>query len=231
MLLIFRSVLVALLVTALVGFPVIAAGARPLGMVVRAEDAHLSGATASIGADVFAGEALQTNPGGSLRLKFGSTQLYLNSASNAFLGQDANPLRVVLTQGTLGFSSNVGNQFEVETPVGVVRSADGQRAFGEVTIIGPKKILVAAYHGTLVVNGAGVQRTITEGNAFNVTLSPDPDPMGSDPKPAAPPKPALHAGAGYLLFDAVVIGTAAGLGYAAWHFATESDPVPNPRNP
>ena len=67
------------------------AAEKPLGMVLVAENAHLSGATANIGADVFAGDALQTDPGGSWRLKVGSTQVYLT----------------------------------------------GQRAFGEVTILGP----------------------------------------------------------------------------------------------
>ena len=226
--LILRNVLVALLVSGLPVFPVMAAGARPLGMVVTAENAHVSGAVASVGSDVFTGEVLQTDPGGNLRLKFGMTQIYLNSGSNATLGQEANPLRMVLTQGTLGFSSAAGAQFEVETPVGIVRSADGQRAFGEVTLVGPKKILVAAYHGTLIVKGVGIERTITEGNAFNISLAPDPEPAGAGPTPASP-KPALHGGGGVLIFDAVILGAAGGVGYAIWHYTTESDPTPPPQ--
>jgi hypothetical protein len=223
-LLMFRNTLIAFLISGLVSLPAMSAGARPLGMVVTASNAHLSGANASIGADVFTGEALQTDPGGNLRLKFGSTQIYLNSGSNAVLGQQADPLRVQLTQGTLGFSSNAGKQFEVETPVGLVRSADGQRAFGEVTIVGPKKILVAAYHGSLVVSGPGVERTIPEGDAFNVSLLPDPQPAAEPP--AGSPTPAFHPGAGSLVFDLVILGAAAGVGYAIWHYTTESDTTP-----
>jgi hypothetical protein len=163
-----RKTLIGFVISGLAGFPAMAAGGRPLGVVVTADKAHLSGANASIGADVFTGELLETEPNGTLRLKFGATQLYLNPASNVVLGQEANPLRVILNKGTVGFSSNAANQFEVQTPVGIVRSADGQRAFGEVSIVGPDKILVAAYHGSLVVSGAGIERTITEGNAFNV---------------------------------------------------------------
>jgi hypothetical protein len=220
-----RTGVIACLIAGILNLPIIAAAARPLGMVIVAENAHLSGANANVGADVFTGDALQTDPGGSLRLKFGSTQLYLTSDSNALLGQEANPLRVKLTRGRLGFSSGVAGQFEVETPIGTVRSADGQRAFGEVTILGPQKILVAAYHGSLVVAGAGVERTIPEGNAYNVTLTPDSDPAAAGPAPAAP-KPALHPAVGSLAFDLVLLGVAGGLGYAAWHFATESDTVP-----
>jgi hypothetical protein len=221
-----RSTLIGFVIAGLAGLPAMAAGARPLGVVVTADNAHLSGATASIGADVFTGELLETEPNGTLRLKFGATQLYLNPASNVVLGQEANPLRVILNKGTVGFSSNVANQFEVQTPVGVVRSADGQRAFGEVTILGQNKILVAAYHGSLLVSGAGIERTITEGNAFNITLSPDPEPAGADPAPGSPQR-AYHSGHPGLIFDGVILGGFAAAGYVAWHYSTESDTNPS----
>jgi hypothetical protein len=221
-----RSTLIGIMISGLSGLPAMAAGARPLGVVVTADNAHLSGATASIGADVFTGELLETEPNGSLRLKFGATQLYLNPASNVVLGQEANPLRVILNKGTVGFSSNAASQFEVQTSVGVVRSADGKRAFGEVSIVGPNKILVAAYHGSLVVNGAGTERTITEGNAFNISLSPDPEPAGADPAPGSPQR-AYTSGHQALVVTAVVGGGLAVAGYFAWHYATESDTNPS----
>ena len=225
-----RSVFIACLICGLLNVPPAMAAAKPVGMVVLAENAHLSGVTANIGADVFTGDVLHTDPGGTLRMKFGATQLYLNSASAATVSQEGPPLRVSLTQGTLGFSSNAADQFEIETPVGMVRGADGQRAFGEVTILGPQKILVAAYHGSLVVAGSGVQRTIPEGDSYNVTLVPDAAPGGAEPSalpPAGSPKPGLNTH-GTLVFDLIVIGAAAGVGYAIWHYTTESDPHPHP---
>lgn len=221
-----RSTLIGFVISGLAGLPAMAAGARPLGVVVTADKAHLSGATASIGADVFTGELLETEPNGTLRLKFGATQLYLDPASNVVLGQEANPLRVILNKGTVGFSSNVANQFEVQTPVGMVRSADGQRAFGEVSIVGPNKILVAAYHGSLVVSGAGIERTVTEGTAYNVTLSPDPEPAGANPSPGSPQR-AYNTGHGPLIFTGVVVGGFIVAGYLAWHYTTESDTNPS----
>jgi hypothetical protein len=234
--LIVRSALVACLISGLLNLSPLAAAAKPLGMVVLAENAHLSGVTANVGSDVFAGDTLHTDPGGSLRLKFGSTQLYLTSDSAATLGQETNPLYIALAHGTLGFSSNAAGQFEIDTPVGAVRAADGQRAFGEVTIVGPRKILVASYHGSLVVAGSGIQRTIPEGNSYNVTFVPSSDSSGANPAgsgadpaaaaPAGPPKPALTSGS--LVFDLVMIGAAGGFGYFLWHHFTESDPNPTP---
>ena len=71
-----RSLLIACLISGLLNASPAMAAAKPVGMVVLAENAHLSGVTANIGADVFAGDVLHTDPGGNLRMKFGATQLY-----------------------------------------------------------------------------------------------------------------------------------------------------------
>ena len=79
-----------------------------------------------------------------------------------------------LTRGTLTFHAVGTTQFQVETPVGIVRAADAKGAFGEVTVLTPGKIVVAAYRGDLVVTGSGMERMIKEGDAFTVTLVADP---------------------------------------------------------
>jgi len=216
---------------------VLSAGAavNPMGMVVSAVNARVAGVNAATGADVYAGDFFDTDSGGSLRLKLGSTQIYLASASGATLDRDGTRMGVKLTRGTLGFSSADANHFQVDTPIGIVRAADGQRAFGEVTILSPQKIMVAAYHGSLAVEGSGISRTIKEGDTFNVTFVAASDPAGAEPTPAAAPSPApnpapvpaLHGGGpGSLVFDAVIIGAAALTGALVWHFETESNWTP-----
>jgi hypothetical protein len=221
-----RPVLIGILCSAMV----LSAGAavNPMGMVVSAVNAHVAGANAAGGADVYAGDFFDTESGGSLRLKLGSTQIYLAAASGATLDEKGTTMGVKLTRGTLGFSSAAASHFQVETPVGIVRAADGQRAFGEVTILGPQKIMVAAYHGGLVVEGSGISRTIKEVDTYNITFVPASEPAGADPAPAAPkPVPALQGGfAGSLIFDGVVLGAAAVTGYLFWHYFTESDSTP-----
>jgi hypothetical protein len=211
---------------------VLSAGAavNPMGMVVSAVNAHVAGANAASGADVYAGDYFDTESGGNLRLKLGSTQIYLRPASGAVLDENGTTMGVKLTRGTLGFSSATASRFQVETPVGIVRAADGQRAFGEVTILGPQKIMVAAYHGGLVVEGSGISQTIKEGNSYNVTFVPASDPASAAPAPPAPkPVPALQGGAGSLIFDVAIIGAAALTGALVWHFETESDSTPPPQ--
>jgi hypothetical protein len=188
-----------------------------------------------MGTHVFAGDFLQTDPGGTLRVKVGSNQLYLASASSAVLLEEQNKIQVKLTHGTIGFSSPVAARFEIETPVGTVRASDGKAAFGEVTLVGPQKILVAAYHGSLVVSNAGMERTIAEGDAYNVSLAQGPQGSGTgtDDNTDTANSNGSNQKGGYaihnhqpLIFTAVVAGILAGVGYAVWHFANESDYTP-----
>ncbi len=248
-----RPFLVVFLATSLLNLPAMAAGGKPVGMVVTAENAHLGEANAAMGTNIFGGDSLQTDPGGTLRVKVGGNQLYLASASSATLLDEQSKIRVKLTQGTIGFSSPIPSQFEIETPVGTVRAANGKAAFGEVTIVGPQKILVAAYRGSILVSGGGVERIVKEGDAYNVTFLPNADPsaLAQGPQGAGASNGTdkdngndngnnqndsgnNQKGGGYavqnhgpIIFTAVVLGIAAGGAFAAWHVATESDSTPH----
>lgn len=230
-----RPVLVAILAAGLINLSTLAAGGKPLGVVVTSENAHLAEANAAMGTNVFSGDYLETGPGGTLRVKVGSNQLYLSSISSAVLLEEQNKIQAKLTHGTISFSSPAASHFEIETPVGTVRAAEGKAAFGEVTLVGPQQILVAAYHGAIVVSNAGVERTIAEGDAYNVSLAQGPQGAGTgnddntdDGNNGGNKKRggyAIHNNAP-LIFTAVVAGVLGGLGYAVWHFSTESDYVP-----
>lgn len=232
-----RTFLVAFVISGLLNFPANAA-AKPLGMVVAAENAHLGGTKLSMGTNVFPGDSVQTDAGGTLRLRVGPTQVYLASESAAVLEQTSDKIGATLSRGTVGFSSAQANQFEVETPVATVRPAAGS-AFGEVTLVGQHTILVAAYRGSLLVSANGVERTISEGNSFSVTFVPDGDSSsaaqdqqggGTDNDNGnGKQKRSTQYGVTYngqIVFTAIFIGLAAGGAYAAWHYATESNPNP-----
>jgi hypothetical protein len=230
-----RLALVAVLIAGLLNLSVMAAAGNPLGMVVNAQNAHLGDANAAMGTNLFSGDSLQTDPGGSLRVRVGANQIYLTSASFATLLQDRAATRLKLDRGTLGFSSSTADRLEIQTPIGLIRPANDKAAFAEVTIVGPTKILVAAYRGSIVVSNAGFERTIPEGAAFNVALA-----QGQDAGAARPDdndgndgnydqhRRAFHDYAP-LIFTAVVAGALAGLGYLVWHLADESSPNPPPR--
>ena len=157
----------------LVNLPVMAASEKPLGVVVTADHAQLDNAKAAIGADVYSGDALATYSDGSMRMKVGASQVYLLASSSVTLLPRADMVQAKIERGTVGFSTPGPSQFEIETPLGVVSSANGQRVFGQVSLVTPTSILVTAYEGALVVKALnGEEKTVDEGQTYQATLLP-----------------------------------------------------------
>jgi len=176
-----RAWLVASLIAALAAAPALAGNEKPLGMVIQAEVAHLDNANAVVGATVYPGDALATEPGGSLRLKLGSGQLYLLGSSVATLAQNPAAVHAVVNRGTVGFSTSAGDPVELETPLGIVRASSGA-GYGQVTLTGPREMIVSAYRGDLIVDYNGELHTIPEGKSVRVEKE-----MEASAEPAAAP--------------------------------------------
>ncbi len=106
----------------------------PTGVVSDAVLAHVDGADAALGANVYAGDALNTDAGGTLRMRVGSGQLFLLASSDASITQDHGRIDMLMKRGTAGFSGTVDDPLEIDTPVGTLRPANDKHAFGQVTI-------------------------------------------------------------------------------------------------
>ena len=168
-----RSVLIGLVVSGMVNLPVMAASAKPLGMVVIADHAKVDSASAEIGTDVFAGDALATDPTGTMRMKVGASQVYLLASTAATLASAENRVQANVTRGTLGFSTNAPDQLEIATPFATIRGADSQRVFAQVAVLSPTKMQISAYEGSLLVIAPnGDRKMISEGETFEATAAP-----------------------------------------------------------
>jgi len=213
-----RPVISALLVAVLAigpwNLPASAATAQPLGVVIQAKSAHLDSSEAVMGATVYSGDAIDTDAGGTLRLRVGSNQVYLTSSSAASFGQAGNVAQVTITSGTIGFSGSKPDQLELETPGGILRGAPGQPTFGQVTVLSPQEMLISAYRGSLTLDNDGEFHTISEGKAYRVTIDEEMSAMSSDDQPVKVRHKkrrrvaffiigmsAALAGAGYLLYQ------------------------------
>ena len=238
-----RSFLCAVLALSVANLPAaFAAGGEPLGIVIQAQDAHLSNANAAIGATVYPGDALATERDGTLRLRVGTGQLYLAASSSASLTQNAKVTRVTVASGTVGFVYVTTADIELQTPVAMVRPANGQRAQGQVTVTGPNHMIVSAYSGALLVERNGETRIVEAGKSYNVSFDPNATPSAQQPAGAGTSdqngngngndQNGKYGGGnprdkGQLIFDAVVLGLTAGGGILAWHYITESSTSPN----
>ncbi len=218
-----RSCLVAFLCFSLLNLPAMAATAKPLGMVVLAENARLDNANAIKGTDLYSGDVLSTDQSGSLRLKVGASQVYLLSLTSAVLAQEGATVRAKLDHGTLGFSTVAADQLSVETPLGIVRSADGQHVLGQVMVLSSKQIEVSAFEGTLVVDSDGQLKTIEQGATYTATLAADSDAAGAQ-GPTGAVKPGINWKR--VAVVAFFVGGTATIAAILWVEATESCTVP-----
>jgi hypothetical protein len=221
-----RTCLVAFLMVGMLDLPVFAANEKPLGMVIQAEEAQLGSAKATVGATVYPGDTIATEMGGTMRLKVGSGQVYLLSASGATLSENTSAFHAVVNRGTVGFSSAAVEPFELETPLGVVRPAAGP-AYGQVTLTGPREIIISAYRGDLIIDNNGEIHTIPEGKSYRVTMDLDP----AQPTPAAAQgpygtgvKPAVNPHFLLKLTAVAIVGVAT---YFLYRELSESPSKPN----
>lgn len=211
---------------ALLGVAVTIGADIPTGVVSDAVHAHVDGADATLGANVYAGDALETYPGGSLRLRVGAGQLFLLASSDASITQDHARIDMLMKNGTAGLSAKIDDPLEIDTPVGTLRPADEKHAFGQVSVVGSRQVIVTSYEGTLSLTHNGEQRLIEAGKSYRMSLAPGPAAAPA----AAAPQGGQGAGSGgnnsHLVVDTVVIGGAALAGFLVWHVMTESPSAP-----
>jgi hypothetical protein len=223
-----RTFLSIALAAALLPLPAFAANEKPLGMVVQAQDAQIGTAAVAIGTTVYPGDTVETQMSGTLRLKVGGSQVYLLASSAATLSQRSDMVHALVKTGTVGFSSNGTDQVGLEIPEGIVSAANGQPAYGQVTMVGPREVVISAFRGTLVLDNDGELHTIAAGKSYRVTM---------DLEPAAP-APQEAAGVGgkdvdivaprhrHLVFDLIVLGVAGVGSYFIFREVSESPSRP-----
>lgn len=224
---ILKSFLVAILSVGLIGIPSFAANEKPLGLVTQASEAHLGAATVAIGTTVYPGDTLATDEGGTVRLKVGGSQFYLLASSAATLSASASVVNASVARGTVGFSSNGTDQLSLEIPEGTLRAANGQPGYGQVTILGPREVVISAYRGTLVLDNDGDLHEIPAGKSYRVTMDLDPAVEPQGPAGAGGNNRVVAPRHRHLLFDLIVLGAAAGAGVALWYHLSESPSNPN----
>jgi hypothetical protein len=225
-----RSFTAIFVVVCLIDLPAFAAAAKPLGQVVQAREALLDNSNLAVGTTVYPGDTVQTDEGGTLRLKLGTTQLFLLSSSAATFSQRENVIRATVGRGTVGFSADAASAVELAVPQGILRAANGQAAYGQVSIIGPQDVVISAYRGSLVLDNEGELHTIPAGNSYRVTMDLEP---AAEPAPAAgrDSDPGRDAGViptkrRKLYFELLILGAVAVGSGVIWYEVTQSPSKP-----
>jgi hypothetical protein len=221
----FRACLIAILAAGLLNLPAYAANDSPLGMIIQAEGlAHLGPAKAAIGSTVYPGDSIFTEAGGTMRMRVGSSQVYLLSESGASLSQGKDMVHVIVAHGTVGFSSPANDPIGLDTPLGFVHPVPGHAAFGQVALNSRIEMIVTAYHGDLLVEENGNTHTILEGKSYRITTDLEqppaqPNSASQSGQGSGTTKSAMSSPKGEII---AIVGTAALLSWLAWSELCES---------
>ncbi len=152
--------------------PVLAAStaAAPVGVVMVSQGAQVSQVTAQNGTSLYAGDTLNTDADGSLRVRFGTSQLMLGPATVVKVAENKNGVALVLQHGIVRFSA-AGSPMELRALAAIVHP--GEDASGQLSIVGPSEFQIGSTKGNLNVDIDGVDKVVSEATAYDVTLEAD----------------------------------------------------------
>ena len=145
--------------------------AAPIGVIVFTDGAQVSQISAQVGASLFIGDTLTTDSSGSMRIRFGESQLVLGPGTVVKLASATEGVAAVLQHGLVRFSAS-GSALELRVLDAIIHPHDG--AAGEVVIVGLREFQIASTKGEIAVIIDGSERLVTESAAYDVTLDAPP---------------------------------------------------------
>ena len=167
-----RSVVAAFLVIALGSTPGWGASGPAFGTVVAAEGANVGGGSLSAGTTVFGGDKLYTSGTGSVQVRAGAARLLLSGDTAAVLGKDEISPAASLTRGTAVFSTATSKAFVMHVGNMAIRPETDQPTVAQVTVVGPRQLMVRSTRGSVSVAVDDDVRVIPEGMAYRIVLDP-----------------------------------------------------------
>ncbi len=221
-----RACLTAVLIGTLVNLPIAGAAEKPLGTVTQSQAARLDRAAAAVGATVYPGDTIDTDSTGSIRLRAGTAQLYLMSASSSRLEDSPSGIHAELERGTAGFASGSSDIVELEALGAMVRSRSGEASHGRVTIVGGNELVVTSFRGPFDISIDGDTHSIGDGQSYRVQIVDAQDQgggkNGSGTIPAVRNRKKLLV---LIMLSAAAVGAGVG-GYFIYHELDESPSRP-----
>jgi hypothetical protein len=199
-----------------------------LGTVVFAQRAHIDAAQTSVGATVFAGDRVDTEPGGSLQIRSGVTRLVLSGSSRLVWGPNGDSPSATLTGGTAAFSTAGARALVLHASTAAFKPQSDEPTVANVTLLNAKELLVRCSRGAVLIAVEDDVRVIPEGAAYRIVLDPDLAPRAEAPAPSTPASwgqnPPTKAGRSRFLWYAIAF-TAIITGFVVWKaFESPEDP-------
>jgi hypothetical protein len=232
-----RSILASILAVTIVITPSWTATGPAFGTIVSAEHARIGAGPVSAGATVFGGDRLLTEEAGSVQVRVGAARLLLSSASIAVLAKDQTAPAASLTRGTAIFSTANSKAFTLHVGNMTIRPETDQPTVAQVSVVGPKQLMVRSTKGSLTVAVDDDVRVVPENMSYRIVLDPSEAELAAAEASAASAqgpegvgargkgRPPLRAGRNRFVWYAIgIVGIATGV--FLWK-ALESPSSPN----
>jgi len=175
-----RTIVAAIVSSTLLITPVCGSPSSSLGTIVYADRAHIGAAPVSVGATVFSGDKLSTEPTGSVQVRTGAARLLLSGATSATFTQDGASPAATLVKGSATFSTANSKAFALRVASAIIHANSDQSTIGQVTVLNPRELIVKSTRGSLIIAVEDDVRVIPEGAAYRIVLDPTaaPEPQG-----------------------------------------------------
>jgi hypothetical protein len=235
--LLLRSTVASILALTIVIAPGWTASGPAFGTIVTAERARVGAGPVSVGATVFGGDRLLTDESGSVQVRVGAARLLLSSASIAVLAKDQAAPAASLTRGTAIFSTANSKAFTLHVGSMSIRPETDQPTVAQVSVVGPKELMVRSTRGSLTVAVDDDVRVVPENMSYRIVLDPSEAELAAAEASAASAqgpegvgargkgRPPLRAGRNRFVWYAIgIVGIATGV--FLWK-ALESPSSPN----
>lgn len=157
------------------------AAAKPLGVVLEAQNATLRAADGIPGTTVFAGDTVSTGHGGKMIMRMGTAQIEVKPDSVVSFEELDSVAGATVVQGSVGFASPETGTVAVRAAGIVIRPQAQRVTHGQVTLVGPLELLVTSYRGPLELTLGNESLVVPEGTTYRVVQgdSRGPGPVGA----------------------------------------------------
>src|SRR3984893_17529541 len=159
----FRPTVAAVLVLAMGITPGWGASGPAFGTGRSGGVPNVGGPSLSAGTTVFGGDKLFTTGSGSVQVRAGAARLLLSGDTAAVLGKDEISPAANLTRGTAVFSTATSKAFVMHVGSMAIRPGTDNPTVAQVSVVGPKQLMVRSTRGSVSVAVDDHVRVIPEG--------------------------------------------------------------------
>jgi hypothetical protein len=202
------AVLIAMLGILLFESPVLASPpgtpSAPLGIVLAAENAHAGVDATYSGATIYDGDRLLTQDDGTMRVRFGTEQIFLHQNTSTLVHAMAHGFSADLDAGSISVSSSEGQTFQLLADGATIRPAGTDPTVAQISKISPTELILTSTHGALLVTMGDEVKTVESGATYKMEVETE-DPAQNRQVPV--PTARNH----FILIAIAAVGVATGI--------------------